>query len=77
MKYQELQKKSPQELQKMLAESRVSIREMRFKVANDQLKNVREIRGLKKTIAQILLLLGGKPVAGKKSVVVQSDMKTK
>ena len=57
MKIKELKLKSDNELKTLLAESRDNWREMRFKVAQRQLKNVRDIRVVKKTIAQILTLL--------------------
>jgi len=57
MKWKELKEKSDGELKKLLKGSREHLREVHFKVANDQLKNVREIRKVKKTIAQILTLL--------------------
>jgi len=60
MKYKELQKKNKSELHKTLAESRDKLRDFRFKDANKQLKNVREIRKVKKVIAQILTLLNSK-----------------
>jgi large subunit ribosomal protein L29 len=44
-------------LHKSLAELRDKLRELRFKDANKQLKNIREIRVIKKTIAKILTLL--------------------
>jgi len=47
-------------LQALLLESRTHLREMRFKVANDQLKNIRNLRTVKKTIAKILFILGQK-----------------
>lgn len=60
MKFKELKKKTEKDLQTLLSESRVSLREMRFKAANDQLKNIRELRMVKKTIAKILFILGQK-----------------
>jgi len=60
MKFKELNNKSEKELQKILADSRDKLRELRFKSASDQLKNVRELRELKKTIAQILFLINQK-----------------
>ncbi|PIP29672.1 50S ribosomal protein L29 [Candidatus Kuenenbacteria bacterium CG23_combo_of_CG06-09_8_20_14_all_36_9] len=57
MNMKELKLKSDNELKTLLAESRDNWREMRFKVAQRQLKNVRDIRVVKKTIAQILTLL--------------------
>jgi len=57
MNMKELKLKSDNELKTLLAESRDNWREMRFKVAQRRLKNVRDIRVVKKTIAQILTLL--------------------
>jgi len=44
-------------LYSLLASSREKIRDLKFKIASGQLKNVREVRETKKTIAQILTLL--------------------
>ena len=60
MELKELKNKSEKDLHNTLAESREKLREARFRDASKQLKNVREIRGLKKTIAQILTLLNYK-----------------
>lgn len=57
MDFAELKGKTLAELQKLLAESRERLRELRFKVANGQLKDVREIRELRRSIAQILTKL--------------------
>ena len=57
MKFKELKNKSDKELQKLLVEGREKLCELKFKVASDQLKNVREVREAKKTIARILFLL--------------------
>jgi ribosomal protein L29 len=58
MKYKELKNKSGVELKKILTDLRNSLLEMRFKVSSNQLKNIREIRKTKKTISQVLFLLG-------------------
>lgn len=60
MELKELKKKSEDELHSLLAESREKIRGLRFKDANKQLKNVREIREAKRTAARILTLLNSK-----------------
>ena len=60
MEFKEFKNKSEKELQKLLSDFREKLRELRFKSASDQLKNVREPREVKKTIAQILFLLGKK-----------------
>ncbi|KKR31964.1 MAG: 50S ribosomal protein L29 [Candidatus Falkowbacteria bacterium GW2011_GWF2_39_8] len=57
MELKELKTKSVSELHRQLAESRDSLRDLRFKDASKQLKKVREIRVVKKVIAQILTLL--------------------
>ena len=57
MEFKELKKKNANDLQKLLNESREKLRDLRFKDANKQLKNVREIRQLRLTIARILTLL--------------------
>jgi len=53
----ELKKKSSAELQKLLALNREKMRELRFKVSQKQLKNVHEIKKVKKVISRILTLL--------------------
>ena len=63
MKYKELKKKAEPELQKILDDLRDKLRDLRFKTASDQVKNIRELRDTKKTIAQILFLLGEKKKA--------------
>jgi len=57
MELKELKTKSASELHRQLAESRDSLRDLRFKDASKQLKKVREIRVVKKVIAQVLTLL--------------------
>ena len=57
MEFKELKKKKTIDLHKILAESRDKLRELRFKDANKQLKNVREIRMIRQTISQILTIL--------------------
>ena len=52
--------KSQAELQKILNSSREKLRELRFKVSQSQLKNIREIRSLRKKIAKILTLINQK-----------------
>jgi len=57
----ELKAKPAEELKRLLAITREKLRELRFKVAQNQSKNVRELRVLKKKIAVILTLLKMKP----------------
>ncbi len=57
----ELKLKSAGELQKLLNSSREKLRELRFKVSQNQLKNIREVRSCKKKIAKIITLINQKP----------------
>ncbi|MDI6591658.1 MAG: 50S ribosomal protein L29 [Patescibacteria group bacterium] len=57
MKIRELRQKSKPELQKMLQDWREKLRKLRFDLASGKVKNVREIREVKKDIARILTLL--------------------
>jgi ribosomal protein L29 len=58
MNYKELKPKTAPELQRELARLRESLRQLRFKVAQGQHKDVRELRELKHDIARILTRLG-------------------
>ena len=57
MKLKELKTKNEGDLQKLLQEKRDQLLSLRFKVSTNQLKTVRELRLVKKTIARILTLL--------------------
>jgi ribosomal protein L29 len=57
MKFKELKVKTADELKRLYAELRVKMQELNFKVASQQLKRVREIREVKKNIAQINTIL--------------------
>jgi len=63
MEFKELKNKSAGELQKLLVDQRNNLRELKFKVASDQLKNVRTVRVARKIIARILFLLNQKKIA--------------
>ncbi len=60
MKASELMPKSLGELQKMLAEYREQLRQLRFDLAAGKVKNIRKIRELKKDIARILTVINFK-----------------
>ena len=57
MEFKELKQKPVGELKKILSENLEKLRDLRFKVAAKQLKNIREIRVVKKLNARILTLL--------------------
>ena len=57
MKVEEIRKKTDKELQKLLAEQRDEMREVRFKVASRQFKNYKQINKIKKDISRILTVM--------------------
>lgn len=56
----ELKLKSVSDLQKLLNSNREKLRELRFKVSQNQLKNIREVRVIRKKIAQVITLINAK-----------------
>lgn len=54
---QELKQKLKPELEKLLQDSREKLRQLRFDLASGKVKNVGEIRQIKKDIARILTIL--------------------
>lgn len=60
MRFDDLRKKSEKELRLLLSENREKVRDLRFKLASRQLKDVRSLRKLKRQIAQVLTLLNQK-----------------
>lgn len=54
MKYKELAQKSKEELQKVLADNKKKIQDVRFKEAVGSVKNTKEIKDRKKENARIL-----------------------
>jgi len=57
MKINELKQKSKEEIKKTLEDDREKLRQLRFDLSAGKVKNVREIRNIKKEIARILTLL--------------------
>ena len=57
MKINELRQRPKEELQRILKDSREKLRAFRFDLASGKVKNVREIRMIKKDIARILTIL--------------------
>ncbi len=66
MELKELRVKHSTELTKLLAQLREKLRDARFRVVAKQLKDVREIRALRKEIAQIHTILNTKKTLLKK-----------
>ena len=57
MKIGELRQKSEAELKQLLLDNKEKLRQLRFDLSSGKVKNVREIRELRKDIARILTLL--------------------
>jgi large subunit ribosomal protein L29 len=63
MKAQELKKKSTEELNKLLNDKKSQAVSLKVNIASGNVKNVRELRGLKKDIARMLTILKERAVA--------------
>lgn len=57
MELKELRRLDGPALKRLLAQERERLRDLRFRVSAGQVKDVREIRESRKTVAQILTLL--------------------
>jgi large subunit ribosomal protein L29 len=57
MKIEEIRQKPKEELRKLLTENREKLRQLKFDLASGKVKNVREIRQIKKDIARLLTCL--------------------
>lgn len=57
MKVVELRKKPKKELQRTILDLQEKIRELRFNLASGKVKNIKEIRRIRKDIARILTIL--------------------
>jgi ribosomal protein L29 len=62
---EEFKKKTDEDLRKMLAEKRESLRKFRFEMAGARVKNTKEGRNLKTAIAQIVFELSARASAPK------------
>ncbi|MBI5022967.1 MAG: 50S ribosomal protein L29 [Candidatus Magasanikbacteria bacterium] len=60
MKFSELKDKTKEEMTEKADILSGTLRELRFRVSTSELKNVREIRKLKKEAAQLLTALKGR-----------------
>lgn len=56
-KIKDITKMTDADLEKKLHEARVKLRELRFSIANNQLKQIRDVRQTRATIARILTVL--------------------
>lgn len=56
-KFAEIKEKNETELRKMLALSREQLRDLRFRVSQAQVKNVSEVRKLRRKIARTMTAL--------------------
>ena len=63
MKAKELRKKTEKELEKILKENREKLEKMKIDLSLRKLKNVKEIKMVKKDIARILTILNEKKYA--------------
>ena len=68
MKLSELKNQTVAVLNKELAALREKSRDLRFSVSAKQLKNIREIREVKKNIARVLTLINVKQKSGEKVI---------
>lgn len=57
MKAQELRNKSEEELHSLLQQKREALKQLRFDLVAGKVKNLREIRAIKKDIARILTII--------------------
>lgn len=62
MKTKELKEKNDKDLKDLLADKRRALRDFRFGIAGSKVRNVKEGKGLKRDIAQILTHINSKKV---------------
>lgn len=65
MEFKEMKNLSDEELKKMSEQNKERLRVLRFDLASGKVKNVREIRHIKKATAQIQTILNGRQDYGK------------
>lgn len=63
MKIQEIRKLEIDKLHEKLTELRNKSRELRFSIANNQVKKVRDLRSVKQDIAKVLTVINEKRLA--------------
>lgn len=57
MNFKDIQTKENKDLRRLLAEHKEQLRVLRFKIANNQLKDVSQVNKTKTTISRILTIL--------------------
>lgn len=72
MTIKELREKTDVELNRMLAETRNKVRELRFRLAARQLSDVREVREMKRLIARVLTVKSARAAESKKGAAVKA-----
>ena len=60
MEFSELSQKPKEELEKLLQDGREKLRQLQFDLSSGKVKNVKEIRQIKKDIARILTIFSQK-----------------
>jgi len=65
IKIKELKNLSETEMKRLLEQNREKLRALRFDLVSGKVKNVREIRETKKTVARLLTLLKEKEIYGR------------
>lgn len=60
LKAKELRQKPKEELNKILQEEKIKLRDLNFKMAGSQIKNFNELKETRKSIAVILTVLNEK-----------------
>lgn len=58
--FQQIKNKPIEELQKSLIEYYERLRKLKFDLANGKVKNIREIKDIKKTIARLNTIMGNR-----------------
>ena len=77
MELKELKKKKTSDLHRILSEQRDKLRDLRFKDANKQLKDIRQIRKVRQTISRCLTLLNDKQTADSRQQTAEKNIKNK
>ncbi len=60
MKIAEIKQKSEKELKRMLREKQEKLRGLRFDLSSGKIKNIREVRMVKKDIARLMTIINKK-----------------